>query len=307
MGDRSQPRRNPAGRAFVNHTTRREFLKDAALAGAAVSTFSLAEGSLLSAAGQGNSIDDSSIARKNAVQLAWVGAQPPAMPTGISWGVPFAQGAVRPNTTFALNAAGAALPLQSWPMAYWPDGSLKWSGFATVAPAGLAANSRSPPAPRSPPHRARIKVTNNPNIGRCGYRRDAVLHATQRPPPHRIIHRLHGGMTIAGACELVCILQNGPAGNPEDSPARENDSSASVKKVTVEQSGPVRAVVKIEGMHRGDYHQARVAALHRAPLLLLAARPTSASSTPSSSTATRRRTSCAASACRSTSPCAISR
>ena len=152
MGDRSQPRRNPAGRAFVNHTTRREFLKDAALAGAAVSTFSLAEGSLLSAAGQGNSIDDSSIARKNAVQLAWVGAQPPAMPTGISWGVPFAQGAVRPNTTFALNAAGAALPLQSWPMAYWPDGSLKWSGFATVAPA--AQPCRCPHRPEASSARA---------------------------------------------------------------------------------------------------------------------------------------------------------
>jgi len=28
--------------------------------------------------------------------------------------------------------------VQSWPLAYWPDGSLKWSGLATVVPAGLA-------------------------------------------------------------------------------------------------------------------------------------------------------------------------
>ena len=235
----------------MNHTTRREFLKDAALAGAAVSTFSLAEGSLLSAAGQGNSIDDSSIARKNAVQLAWVGAQPPAMPTGISWGVPFAQGAVRPNTTFALNAAGAALPLQSWPMAYWPDGSLKWSGFATVAPAGLAGQLTLAPGAAQSATSGTIKVTNNPNsvVVDTG----AMQCSMPFKGPHlieSIASTAPGGMTIAGACELVCILQNGPSGNPEDSPTRER-FIGEVKKVTVEQSGPVRAVVKIEGVHVG--------------------------------------------------------
>ena len=59
-----------------------------------------------------------------------------------------------------------------------------------------------------------------------------------------------GGKQVAGASQLVCILQSGPETNPEDSPTREKYLSE-VKQVTVEQSGPVRAVVKIEGMHRG--------------------------------------------------------
>jgi hypothetical protein len=59
-----------------------------------------------------------------------------------------------------------------------------------------------------------------------------------------------GGKPIAGASQLVCILQKGPATTPEDSPGREKYLSE-VKHVTVEQSGPVRGVVKIEGMHRG--------------------------------------------------------
>jgi hypothetical protein len=29
-------------------------------------------------------------------------------------------------------ADGKAIPVQTWPLAYWPDGSLKWSGIATV-------------------------------------------------------------------------------------------------------------------------------------------------------------------------------
>jgi len=39
------------------------------------------------------------------------------------------------ETTFSLtDAQGKALPVQTWPLAYWPDGSLKWSGLAAVAP-----------------------------------------------------------------------------------------------------------------------------------------------------------------------------
>jgi hypothetical protein len=59
-----------------------------------------------------------------------------------------------------------------------------------------------------------------------------------------------GGKDIAGVGQLVCILQSGAEGNPEDSPKRERYVS-DVKHVTVEQQGPVRGVVKIEGMHRG--------------------------------------------------------
>ena len=58
------------------------------------------------------------------------------------------------------------------------------------------------------------------------------------------------GRSVVGAGQLVCILQNGPQTNPEDSPSREKFLSQ-VKKVTVEQSGPVRAVVKFEGVHKG--------------------------------------------------------
>jgi len=72
------------------------------------------------------------------VQLHWVNQPAAGVAAGASWGVPWPQGAVARDATFSLtDAAGRALPVQTWPLAYWPDGSLKWSGFATVAPAGL--------------------------------------------------------------------------------------------------------------------------------------------------------------------------
>jgi hypothetical protein len=68
------------------------------------------------------------------VPVKWLDPAPPAMPQGVSWGVPWTKGMVQKNQAFSLKTAdGQALPLQTWPLAYWQDGSIKWTGFATVA------------------------------------------------------------------------------------------------------------------------------------------------------------------------------
>src|SRR5688572_5123859 len=75
------------------------------------------------------------------VQLNWLGNTPAPSVTGVSWGVPWPKGTVPRDQVFSLAAMdGKTLPLQTWPLAYWPDGSLKWSGFATVA----GPNERGP-------------------------------------------------------------------------------------------------------------------------------------------------------------------
>ena len=66
------------------------------------------------------------------VKLHWLNGMP-GKPTGVSWGVPWPQGAVKTSRTFALTSGDKVMPLQNWTLAYWPDGSVKWSAFATVA------------------------------------------------------------------------------------------------------------------------------------------------------------------------------
>src|SRR5699024_1070517 len=41
----------------------------------------------------------------------------------------------KPTQNFALrwSGGGPELPVQTWPLAYWPDGSLKWTAHATTA------------------------------------------------------------------------------------------------------------------------------------------------------------------------------
>src|SRR5699024_7029044 len=70
----------------------------------------------------------------SAVKLHWLKNQVPEVPTGVSWGMPFPKGQLEKGASFKLKTAnGHELPVQSWPTAYWPDGSLKWIGLATIA------------------------------------------------------------------------------------------------------------------------------------------------------------------------------
>ena len=91
----------------MSETTRREFLKDAVLTGATIAASSFAEGNLLaSPVWDGRKVPPSPPAPAQNVMLSWLGEESPLVPTGISWGVPWPQGAVGPGATFNLSAQG---------------------------------------------------------------------------------------------------------------------------------------------------------------------------------------------------------
>ena len=179
------------------------------------------------------------------VPLHWL--TPPATggTQGVSWGVPWPQGSVPRATTFNLtDAAGKSLPVQTWPLAYWPDGSLKWSGFAAAAPAGELTLAIGPSA--APAGMLSVK-----NDGKSVVVDTGALTCSIPLSGRNLVDSISiGGREIARDGQLVGILQDGPATNPEDAPKREKLFGV-VKKVTVEQSGPVRAVVRVEGLHQG--------------------------------------------------------
>jgi hypothetical protein len=168
-------------------------------------------------------------------QVNWLGGTLPPVETGVSWGVPWPRGTVSKSQTFTLTAGGASLPLQQWPLAYWPDGSIKWTGFATVAHAAGAFSLAlgTPAAPASP-----IKLTESPaaidiDTGR--------IQARIPKQGAAFIERITmDGRPVAGPARLICTLEGGAS------------FTSNIQKVTVEQRGPVRATVKIEGVHKAD-------------------------------------------------------
>ena len=71
---------------------------------------------------------------------------------GSSFGVPFPRGSVFPGDTFTLEGSGhQSLGADTYPLAYWSDGSLKWLGVAGVFPStseGSTLSLKVSPAPK---------------------------------------------------------------------------------------------------------------------------------------------------------------
>ncbi len=151
-----------------------------------------------------------------------------SLESGISFGVPWARGSVKPNATFRLTSEDKRLPLQSWPLAYWPDGSLKWSGFATVVPAGLKTQLIL--SQGTSEASGALKVTNDGKsvVVDTGALKCSIPNASATS---LIDSMTVEGRAVAGEGHLVCVLQSGSETNPEDSPSRERFLSL-VKKVT---------------------------------------------------------------------------
>ena len=188
------------------------------------------------------------LAANQPVEINWLGQTPAPAATGVSWGVPWPKGAVPKAQKFSLAAAdGKNLPLQTWPLAYWPDGSLKWSGFATVAgpatagPFTLSAGD----APVGAGASVRVRHSDTGVEVDTGKLRARITNWG----PNLIDSLIVDGREVARNGRLVCILQNGPSGSAEDAPRREK-FSGKINTVVIEQSGPVRAVLKIEGVHK---------------------------------------------------------
>ena len=224
--------------------TRREFvLRTAAAAGAAAQLQNVALAQAPSPAASPATATTKPFP-DGAVALNWLDGHPPAAPLGVTWGVPWPRGACAKDQTFTLGGTdGGALPVQSWPLASWPDGSLKWTAHA-LAPTGalpetLTVAPGASPAPAKP---LTVKdeadaVTVDTGVMRCriAKRGISVMQSIER-----------GGRVVAETMRLISLRQGDPA--PDRKVLREEFAS-NIEKVTVEQSGPVRGVVRVEGMH----------------------------------------------------------
>lgn len=179
------------------------------------------------------------------VSLTWLEGKPAESP-GSTWGVPWPKGAVAADQSFALTTAdGSPVPTQTWPLAYWPDGTLKWSAHA-IGPASTAERLVLKAGAPADPESAITVVEKGDHI-------DVGTGVIDVRIPRRgtdlISHIKRGGTTVARDGRLVNLVQRGLLEGDNGSVERHR-LFGSVESVTVEQSGPVRAVVRVEGKHR---------------------------------------------------------
>ena len=183
-----------------------------------------------------------------AAELHWLDGAPAAT-TGAAFGIPWQRGALSARMALALaDSAGQPVPVQSWPLAYWPDGSVKWTGHA-IDPSATAAGFRlaagTPASPANPVtavrHGDTVTLSNGVVQAVLGVRGPTLVTSLTR-----------GSRLTAQDGRLVLLLQDQPDGDDGEpgSGAHRCEWTGFAESAEIEQSGPVRAVVKITGRFR---------------------------------------------------------
>ncbi|MBN2233646.1 MAG: Tat pathway signal sequence domain protein [Opitutales bacterium] len=220
--------------------SRRAFVKHSALATAAI-PLSLAVGKNTS--GQRSTPTPAeSFENQSPYTLRWLEGQVPVVQSGTTWGLPWPKGKYPKTTTFSLKSGnGAPVPLQTWPTAYWPDGSLKWTAHSIPAGTGSFAQMQiGPGVPAQPTQALRVAETVDAFVIHTG-----EMECTIPKTGTTIIASLkHGENTVASNGRLV--------GSRSDNPDHSNATQpleGQIRTVTLEQRGSIRSVIKVEGIH----------------------------------------------------------
>jgi len=182
----------------------------------------------------------------------WLDGRAPAVNIGTTWGTPWPQGHHKHSIThFALRGAdGELIPLQSWPLAFWPDGSLKWTAHALAVSAKPGAGPWeivATPKPAMPESRINVKedaATVDIDTGAIACR----INRTGRFVIDSITR--NGHMSLREG-RLVLLTQDQAAPGNEGG-VQHDFFESRVDRINIEQRGPVRAVIRIEGFHEGS-------------------------------------------------------
>jgi hypothetical protein len=166
----------------------------------------------------------------------------PKTPVGITWGVPWGKGERKRTETLQLkDKSGKLTPLQTWPMAYWPDGSVKWSGHAAVLDSKadytyevIVGNSKSTSEG--------LEVSETDKA--------VTIHTgtTEYIISKGHTHFIENVSTNAKG-NLIAMTETRTE-DDEGTITRQHKLTPIIQKIEVEQLGPVRAVIKIEGIFK---------------------------------------------------------
>ncbi|MBO9622558.1 MAG: Tat pathway signal sequence domain protein [Sphingomonas sp.] len=201
----------------------------------------LMQGTLLTAAAGPITLRPAEAApRLNEAPIRWIDGAAPAAHDGQTFGVAWPKGALPKRQRLAVRAGDAAVPSQSWPMAWWPDGSIKWTAHAIPADAGrtgpLVVAPGREAAPQSP-----VSVEERPDavVIRSGARSWEIGRSGAA-----LVRRATSGdrVLVENATLVGEVRAGGPDGERQPLGCR-------IDRVVVEQRGPVRAVVRVEGWH----------------------------------------------------------
>ncbi|OKL55547.1 hypothetical protein UA08_09231 [Talaromyces atroroseus] len=196
-------------------------------------------------------------------KLDWVGNSP-STNTGLTFAVPWAQGQYRSkrSSVYCLDQSGHRLPSQCWNTAYWPDGSVKWTGHALPGlpqyPTSVYVDCVGSVSPSeeasSVPSEARTPIRTLSDSDRIEIDTGTikVVFPTSGNSVIERIENCHSGKVVAENGHLVLQSQRSlPLEDDQaSSTAKLYKLRGSISKAEIENEGHVRVVVRVEGRHQ---------------------------------------------------------
>ncbi|MEK3886401.1 exo-rhamnogalacturonan lyase family protein [Bacillus sp. FSL K6-3431] len=177
------------------------------------------------------------------MKVKWLKIKP-KYNSGVTWGVPWKRGILNKEQSLTLrNKSGMSLPLQSWPMAYWPDGTVKWTGHAAVLQ-GKDDSFEIETGKSSMPDQVKIMETTETLEITNG-----LLEIVINKQGQHIIEAIKTySKLIAHKGKLLAIHEERSQVDGVKVKTEET-LECRIKHVNVEQSGPIRCVIKLAGTH----------------------------------------------------------
>ncbi|MEX1031091.1 MAG: hypothetical protein WDZ91_13750 [Paenibacillaceae bacterium] len=179
------------------------------------------------------------------VALEWLG-HGPEHSVGTTWGVPWVEGALQREECLALfGPCGEKIPVQSWSSAYWPDGSVKWTVHSAVLQhkaEGKYTLLKGMPSPEEKP----LTVIDGEHVIEVDT--GVMKCRLNRSGPLIIREIIRDGNPICSGGKLIGIREAHSSISGLKTIIEEPFKSIT-SNVTIEQCGPIRAVIKITGRH----------------------------------------------------------
>lgn len=178
--------------------------------------------------------------------LRWIGPVPEG-DKPVSFGIPFAPGEFQARDRLIFSdGAGRTLPADSWPLAYWPDGSVKWGGFATVVPGGTERVTFAKAGRKERPATPACSVQVSEEADRLVVSTGALTAYIPRQGLCLLDSLCLPGACVAGPSMLVCTAQDVPYAEGTERMAFRHYRGR-MERAEVERAGQVRALVRLEG------------------------------------------------------------
>ncbi|MFD1956032.1 hypothetical protein ACFSL6_18105 [Paenibacillus thailandensis] len=184
------------------------------------------------------------------VMLRWL-KEPAAVPAGVTWGMPWKEGELaRDEQLMLLADDGSPAPaMQSWPTAYWPDGSVKWTAHAAAFSAEAQASRYAVTRGQADAAPAAPALTVQETDEEFAVDTGVISFIVPKRGSQIIASILRHGVEICGGSELVALKESMSELTGEKIIRQERFQSR-IHEAKLEQAGPVRAVVKLIGRHR---------------------------------------------------------